>query len=165
MSVSHECDHDIVTYSDVNPYNGMDRAYNNIYAGWSAEFPVRPHFLLRPTLFLGMLDENGLYLKKNNVDENFDPVYMRPPSYTIYSLIQGEVNLYDRVKLYASCQPDYSVTHGMWSRIRFGTEIEAHYRNLSGGIEWKHELRLHGKGWAFSELRLYISFKGKSSLL
>jgi hypothetical protein len=166
LKVFHECDHDIITGDFLNPYNGLDMAFNCYYAGWSAEFSVTPHVLIKPAFFMGLRFDAYYINKENNRDHYFgDSPAVIPINYHLYPRLQAEADFHDLVKLSVAFQPEYSITRGMWSRIRIDTGIELHYGNIAAGIGGKNQIRLDSTGWAFNELRLYIAFKGKSPLL
>ena len=165
LGVSHECDHDIVTGIRPNTYNGVEMAYNRFYAGWTAKFPVHPSVLLKPALFVGFRDDSFMGLKHPSTEVYFN-TFWRYEAFNkiIYPRIQGEADFFDRVKLFAGFQPEFSASKGIWSRAGFNTGIELHYRNAAAGAEWMKHARFDQKSWAINELRLYLAFKGKAPL-
>ena len=161
----HECDHDIVPGFAPHIYNGIDRAYNNLYISWADEFSIQENTVLKPAFSMGILFEDGIAVKKNTPEDYFSIYKMNDFNNSFYMRLGGEADLFRFLKISAAIQSEYSITHGLWGRIRIEPGIELYYRNCAIGMELKKQIRFDNAVWAFNELRFYISFRGNSVLL
>lgn len=167
LGASHECDHDIITDNFFNDYNGLDGAWTDIYLGWTNHFKISDNISLAPVAYIGYRPVDHVYIRPVTDTENYFGTKFIHGNYhnTIYGRTGVSIEMFKYYYAEFLFQPEYSIEKNEWSSVRGHIVTEGRYRNIALGIDWKMQKRFHHIAYAMNDFMIYVSFKGKTSLL
>lgn len=161
----HECNHDVVTWGELQPNNGWDTAWTTAYAGWKGEFAPHELALLRPLVFAGLyLYDNAeikftdSFIKYERAQRGFSWI-----DNIVFIKAGGSAELLRALTGSLYVQGEF-IPSGGWHRLTCDAGLEVHYRGLGMGAAWKGQKRLDSEGYAVNEIRFYLVFRGRAAL-
>ncbi|MDR2515800.1 MAG: hypothetical protein LBC88_00290 [Spirochaetaceae bacterium] len=181
MGFWHECNHDIVTNILLNPYNGWDAAFADLYLSWQKPLEVTPSVTLTPLLFAAYQPYNSILLKFQDGEKYLgnihgppsnpnDPYFNRYEDYVVmnHNLIARiglEAELFGFLYTSLAFQPELSAAYMEWACFNLDFSLELRRRGIALGLSFNNRFDAGvNTGYAAHELRLYAAFRGKAVL-
>jgi hypothetical protein len=165
IGLSHECNHDIVTFMNFHDYNGWEAAFDTGYINYAIPLRVASGITITPSIMLGNQFTEKIRIKSNDKKKYFDYIKLDTSPNIFFPEFGLEVEflcLRSRVAFqagYASRNNEQAYT-----QLNLGTEL--FYKNISLGLDYINRKNMQkNAGYSLEGLTLFVRFRGKSSLL
>ncbi|MDR2259231.1 MAG: hypothetical protein LBE14_08810 [Treponema sp.] len=165
IGLSHECNHDIITNTDLNKYNGWEAAFEKAYISYTIPLHVHSGMTITPSITLADQFTEQIRIKNNNEKSYFTyiPVDISPNIF--FAEIRLEMEFF-YLRSRVAFQAGYTTHNTKWAYTQFNVGAEIFYNNISLGLDYiKRENKQKNAGYSLEGLALFIRFRGKASLL
>jgi hypothetical protein len=165
LGVSHECNHDIVTNTKLHKYNGWEAAFEKVYINYTMTFRIKPGITITPSITLADQFTETVRIKSNDKKKYFTYTAVDISS----NILSPEIRLgmeFFHLRSHAAFQAGYIPGNNRWAYTQVKLGAEMFYKNISLGLDYIRRKNLQkNAGYSLEGLRLFIRFRGKSSLL
>jgi hypothetical protein len=165
IGVLHECNHDIVTNTDLHAYNGWEAGFNKAYIKYTIPISIASGVSITPLIMLGDQFTEKVRIKSNDEKEYFGRAKLDISPNILFSEFGFEMELF-YLRTYMAFQAGYLPQRNEWAYTQFKLRVELFYKNVSLGLDYITRKKMQrNTGYSFEGLTLFIRFQGKSSLL
>jgi hypothetical protein len=165
IGISHECNHDIVTFMDFHDYNGWEAAFDVAYINYTLPIRVASGITITPSIMLADQYSENIRIKSNDTKKYFDYIKLDSSPNVFFPEFGLEIEflcLRSRVAFRAG----YASHNNEWAYTQFILGTELFYKNISLGLDYINRKNMQkNAGYSLEGLRLFVRFQGKSSLL
>jgi hypothetical protein len=165
IGVLHECNHDIVTNTDLNKHNGWEAAFNKAYINYALPIHIVSGLTITPSITLTDHFSEKVKIKSNEESKyfNYNKTHISPTIFSPEFRLEME---FFCLRSRLAFQAGYAPAHKDWAYTQFKASAEMFYKNISLGLEYiKRENKLKNAGYSLEGLTFFFRFQGKSSLL
>jgi hypothetical protein len=165
IGVSHECNHDIVTNTNLNNYNGWEAAFEKIYINYAKPIRLNSEITITPSITLADQFMETVRIKSNDKKKYFTytPVDVSPNIFFSEFRLEMEIS---HLRSRAAFQVGYAAPNSRFAYTQFTLRAEMFYKNVSLGLDYiNRKNMLKNSGYSLEGLTLFVRFRGKSNLL
>jgi hypothetical protein len=165
IGVSHECNHDIVTNTELHKYNGWEAGFGKAYINYTMPFYIISGITITPSITLADQFDEKVRIKSNNKKQYFANKKMDISPNILFSQLQLEIELFC-LRSRVAFQAGYVTRINEWAYTQFDLGVELFYENISLGLDYIRRINMQkDAGYSLEGVALFIRFRGKSSLL
>jgi hypothetical protein len=165
IGVSHECNHDIMTNTDCNDYNGWEAGLGKTYINYFLPIRINPSVTITPSITLANQFTEITRIKSNSEKEYFKPsqVHISPNVFSPEFRLKLEIPY---LRSHVAFQAGYALHSGEKTHTQFAAGAEVFYKHISLGFDYVNRENMQkNAGYSLKELTLFVRFGQKSSLL
>jgi hypothetical protein len=165
IGISHECNHDVVTFTDFNKYNGWEAVFDKAYINYTLPLRVNSEITVTPSVTLADQFVEKIQIKSSDQEGYFDYIEMDASPNVLFSELRLEIEL-PYLRTWAAFQAGLTPGNAEWTHTQFRLGTELFYKNISLGLDYiKRRNMQPDAGYALDGLRLFVRFRGTANLL
>jgi hypothetical protein len=165
LGVFHECNHDIMTNTDCNDYNGWEAAFDKAYLGYTLPIHITPAITITPSLTLADQFSERTRIKSNDERQYFGYNKVHTSPNIFFPELRLEVEI-PYLRSSVAFQAGYATRNREWAYTQLKVRAEVYYKNISLGVDYVNRRNMQAKaGYSLEGLTLFIRFGQKASLL
>jgi hypothetical protein len=165
IGVSHECNHDIVTNTNLNKYNGWEAAFEKVYINYTKPIRLDSGITITPSITLADQFRENIRIKSSDKKKYFTytPVDVSPNIFFPEFRLEMEIR---HLRSRTAFQVGFTTPDSRCAYIQFTLRAEMFYKNISLGLDYiKRKNMLKNSGYSLEGLALFVRFRGKANLL
>jgi hypothetical protein len=163
--ILHECNHDIVTNTNLHDYNGWEAMFNKVYINYSLPIYTDSGLTITPSITLTEQLSEKVRIKSNNERDYFgrNKVDISPGIFSPEFRLEME---FFCLRSRLAFQAGYASAEKEWAYTQFMAGAELFLKNISVGLEYiKRENKQKNAGYSLEGLTLFFRFRGRAGLL
>ncbi|MDR1507427.1 MAG: hypothetical protein LBI67_10045 [Treponema sp.] len=165
IGILHECNHDIVTNTNLNSYNGWEAGFNTAYLNYTIPVSIVPGLTITPSVTLGDQFTEKVRIKSNDKKQYFGYNKVDISPNILFSGFRFEMDFF-YLRFRMAFQAGYAPRNKEWAYTQFNLGAEVFYKNISLGFDCVNRKDMQkNAGYSLNGLTLFIRFQGKSGLL